>query len=272
MNMFFVWSGRKIKKYVFLLIALVFAVGVIYSERENISVFAPTEQPAAIYNVVTDNKVVALTFDISWGNKRVEPILEVLKEKNITQATFFISSLWAQTEPELVKKIQDAGFEIGSNGHKHEFYSKLENEEIHKQISTAHTILSNIVGEKPQLLRLPNGDFDKRVLRIASDLNYKVIQWNTDSMDWMNIGTEKIVDRVVSNAQPGDIILLHASDTVQQTHLALPAIVEQLRTKGYEFASVSNLLTQTEVQGKPVQDKTTFNKIDVNSFSSSMTN
>lgn len=251
MNSFFVISGKKIKKYFFLAVALVFAIGVIYTERDNITVFAP-QQPVAIYNVPTEQNVVALTFDISWGDKRLEPILEVLKEKDVKSATFFVSSLWSQQHPELVKKIQEAGYEIGSHGHKHDNYSTLTEDEIRSQISTAHNIISDVTGTSPNLIRLPNGDFDKRVLKIASELQYQVIQWDTDSMDWLSIGTEKIADRVISRAHPGDIILMHASDSAKQTHLALPIIIDQLREKGYSFLSVSELLTQTETQGRSV--------------------
>lgn len=254
MNMFYVLNGKKLKKYFFIAIAFVFSIGIIYAERDNITVFAP-QQPAAIYSVPTDKNVVALTFDISWGDKRLEPILQVLKDKNIKQATFFLSSVWSQSHPELVQKIQEAGFEIGSHGHKHDYYSKLEDEEIRKQITTAHNILSDITGKQPNLIRLPNGDFDKRVLKIAEELNYKVIQWDTDSLDWMRIGTDKIVNRVVTRTHPGDIILLHASDSATQTHEALPAIIDQLRAKGYEFASVSELIAGTVAQGDPVKDK-----------------
>ncbi|GKU76670.1 polysaccharide deacetylase family sporulation protein PdaB [Paenibacillus sp. L3-i20] len=254
MNGFYVMNGKKIKRYFFIAIALVFSIGIIYAERDNITVFAP-QQPAAIYSVPTDKKVVALTFDISWGDKRAEPIIEVLKEKKITQATFFLSSPWSQAHPELVKKIQDAGYEIGSHGHKHDFYSKLTEEEIRKQISTANTILTDLTGKKPNLIRLPNGDFDKRVLRIAEELQYTVIQWDTDSLDWMNIGTDKIVNRVVTRTHPGDIILMHASDSVTQTHIALPTIIDQLRGDGYDFVTVSQLISQTDAQGNTVQDK-----------------
>lgn len=256
MNVFYVLNGRKLKRYFLIAIAVVFSVGVIYAERDNISVFAP-QQPAAIYSVPTEKKVIALTFDISWGDKRTEPILNVLKEKNVTDATFFLSSQWSQAHPEIVKKIQEAGFEIGSHGHKHDHYSKLSDEEIHKQIQTAHTILSDITGKQPNLIRLPNGDFDKRVLRIAEELQYKVIQWNTDSLDWLNLGTEKIINRVVTKAHPGDIILLHASDSAKQTHMALPVIIDQLHEKGYEFVTVSKLISQTDIQGNSVQDKRT---------------
>ncbi|MBH5320756.1 polysaccharide deacetylase family sporulation protein PdaB [Paenibacillus sp. GSMTC-2017] len=259
MNVFYVMNGKKIKRYFFIAIALVFSIGIIYAERDNITVFAP-QQPAAIYSVPTDKKVVALTFDISWGDKRAEPILEVLKEKKITQATFFLSSPWSQSHPELVKKIQDAGYEIGSHGHKHDFYSKLTEEEIRKQITTANTILTDLTGKKPSLIRLPNGDFDKRVLRIAEELKYTVIQWDTDSLDWMNIGTEKIVNRVVTRTHPGDIILMHASDSVTQTHIALPAIIDQLRGDGYDFVNVSQLISQTDAEGNAVQDKVSSTK------------
>ncbi|OBZ15282.1 MULTISPECIES: polysaccharide deacetylase family sporulation protein PdaB [Bacillales] len=267
MNVFYVLNGRKLKRYFLITIALVFSVGIIYAERDNITVFAP-QQPAAIYSVPTDKKVVALTFDISWGEKRAEPILNVLKEKNIKQATFFLSSPWSQSHPDIVKKIQEAGFEIGSHGHKHDNYSKLSDEEIRKQITTAHTILSDVTGKQPNLIRLPNGDFDKRVLRIAEELQYKVIQWDTDSLDWMNIGTDKIINRVVTRAHPGDIILFHASDSVKQTHEALPTVIDQLRDKGYDFVTVSDLITQTEIDGKAVQDKTssTFPQLDAAEF------
>ncbi|XEC94585.1 polysaccharide deacetylase family sporulation protein PdaB [Paenibacillus tarimensis] len=254
MNLFYVINGRKVKQYVLIAFALIFAAGVVYAERDNITVFSP-EQPAAIYSVPTDKKIVALTFDISWGDKRTEPILNVLKEKGVTDATFFLSSAWSKSHPEIVKKIVSAGYEIGSHGHKHENYSQLSDDEIRKQIRTAHAILSEVTGKSPELIRLPNGDFDKRVLRIAQELNYKVIQWDTDSMDWMNIGTDKIINRVVSKAHPGDIILMHASDSSKQTHEALPVIIDQLRDKGYEFVTVSKLIHQTEVQGNTVKDK-----------------
>ncbi|MUT68229.1 polysaccharide deacetylase family sporulation protein PdaB [Paenibacillus sp. NEAU-GSW1] len=256
MNFFYVLNGRKIKRYFLLTIALAFSIGVIYAERDNITVFSP-QQPAAIYSVPTEKKVIALTFDISWGEKRTEPIINVLKEKGVTQATFFLSSTWSQSHPDIVKKIIDAGYEIGSHGHKHDNYSKLSDDEIRTQIQTAHSILSDITGKQPNLIRLPNGDFDKRVLRIAEELNYKVIQWDTDSMDWMDIGTDKIINRVVTRAHNGDIILMHASDSAKTTHEALPVIIDELRSKGYEFVSVSELISQTETDGRAVKDKTT---------------
>jgi peptidoglycan/xylan/chitin deacetylase (PgdA/CDA1 family) len=61
--------------------------------------------------------------------------------------------------------------------------------------------------------------------------------------------------------------LMHASDSSKQTHEALPVIIDQLRAKGYEFVTVSELLAHTEVNGAPVQDKTTLKPIKDVSFS-----
>jgi polysaccharide deacetylase family sporulation protein PdaB len=249
---FLILSGKKLKQYAIIITAALFTVGVVYAEKDNISVFS--SEPSAIYSVETDQKVIALTFDISWGEKRTEPILQVLEEHGLKKATFFLSSPWSQLHPEIVKKIVDAGYEIGSHGHKHKNYSTFSDEEIRTQIRTAHQILTDLTGQEPNLIRMPNGDFDKRVLRIADELNYKVIQWDTDSHDWMNKGVDYIINRVVSKAHPGDIVLLHASDSCKQTHLALPSIIKQLRDKGYRFVTVSELIALAELKHEEVRD------------------
>ncbi len=254
MNFFYVVNGRKLKRYFIIGIAILFSIGVVYVEKDHISVFSYSE-PSAIYSVVTDKKVISLTFDISWGEKRAEPILKILQDKGVKKATFFLSSPWSSSHPEIVKKIVDAGYEIGSHGHKHVNYSQLSNEDIRKQIQTAHGVLSEMTGKTPNLIRMPNGDFDKRVLQVANDLGYKVIQWDTDSHDWMNKGADNIIQRVVSKAHPGDIVLLHASDSCKQTHLALPTIIDELTAKGFEFATVSEMLQLTELKGTKVPDQ-----------------
>ncbi|MGG1555940.1 polysaccharide deacetylase family sporulation protein PdaB [Paenibacillus ferrarius] len=254
MNYFFVFNASKFKQYVFIALAVVFAAAIVYSEQSHVSVFMNSE-PSAIYSVQTEKKVIALTFDISWGEERAEPIVKTLKENGVSEATFFLSSPWSKAHPEIVDQIKKAGFEIGSHGNDFTNYSKLDDEEIRKQISTAHSILTELIGKEPSLIRLPNGDFDKRVLRIADDMGYSVIQWDTDSQDWLNKGVDTLINRVVNKAHPGDIVLLHASDASLQTNEALPVIIKQLRDKGYQFVTVSDLIKQTEVDTVPVEDQ-----------------
>ncbi|RYD06880.1 hypothetical protein N752_01765 [Desulforamulus aquiferis] len=51
---------------------------------------------------------------------------------------------------------------------------------------TAHEKIKEVTGVEPNLIRTPNGDWNDMVLTTAEELNYKVIQWSTDSLDWKN--------------------------------------------------------------------------------------
>ncbi|MCS1352601.1 polysaccharide deacetylase family sporulation protein PdaB [Mechercharimyces sp. CAU 1602] len=254
MNFFLVLSGKRLKRSLIAVVSLLFAAGIFYVEQKDIQVFLPLESgPVAIYSVDTSDKVIALTFDISWGEERAAPILEVLKENEIKKATFFLSSPWAESHPDIVKSIGDMGYEIGSHGHRHTNYSTLEEQEIRTEIMKAHQALTHLTGKEPKLIRFPNGDFDKRVLKTADQLGYTTIQWDTDSRDWMNPGKEKIIQRVTSKAHPGDIILMHASDSSKQTAEALPEIIRTLRSQGYTFVTVSELISGAEADVNPVE-------------------
>jgi polysaccharide deacetylase family sporulation protein PdaB len=253
MNFFLVLSGKRLKRGILLIVALLFAAGIFYAENKNMQVFMPIDPgPSAIYSINTNKKQIALTFDISWGEERTGPILDVLEQKGLKKATFFLSSPWAESHPDLVKRIVDTGYEIGSHGHRHDNYSSYNEGQIRTQIGKADQILTKLTGKKPTLIRFPNGDFDKRVLSIAKEMGYTTIQWDTDSLDWMNPGKEKIVKRVLSKVHPGDIILMHASDSCRQTHEALPEIIDALRAKGYQFVTVSELIAGSQVDTKAV--------------------
>lgn len=252
MKYMLVIGPQRLKQAMIIGTSLLLAILLGYAERETITAFSTSDTaPHAIYKVDTKEKKIALTFDISWGETRAEPILNILKEKNV-KATIFLSSAWSQRHPELVKRIKEDGHEIGSHGHKHDFYSKYSDEEIRRQIRLADSILTDLAGKKPTLIRMPNGDFDKRVLKIADSLGYSVIQWDTDSQDWTNPGKDVIIANVLSKAHPGDIVLMHASDSSKETHLALPVIIDKLRAQGYALVTVSELITGTDVKSEEV--------------------
>lgn len=205
------------------------------------------EPAAAIYKVTTTQKVLALTFDISWGEKSPGPILDILQQKHVTKATFFLSGPWVSHHVEIAKRIKSMGFEIASHGWMHKNFSEFPDSWIREQVTKAGQSIYDVTGVKPTMIRTPNGDLNPRVIATLTRMHYKVIQWNTDSRDWMNPGVEVIKERVLTKAIPGDIILLHASDSCKQTHLALPAIIDGLRAKGFQFATVTELLSGAQI-------------------------
>ncbi|BCJ87296.1 polysaccharide deacetylase family sporulation protein PdaB [Effusibacillus dendaii] len=254
MNIIWSFQWKQGKRVAILAIAMLLFVGVLYSEAGFGKIGAlPTitpSSPGAIYKVDTDQKVVALTFDISWGEKTPGPVLDVLDKKGLTKATFFLSGPWTATHTDIAKRIKSMGFEIGSHGNLHKNFSEYSNEWIDDQVKKAEASIYDVTGVKTKLIRTPNGDFNKRVLEKLHSMGYTTIQWDTDSLDWKNPGVDAIVNRVLSKAHPGDIILMHASDSCKQTVEALPRIIDGLRAKGYQFVTVSELIAGTNAKSK----------------------
>jgi polysaccharide deacetylase family sporulation protein PdaB len=253
MNFIWIWNGKKIKQYMIVVIAAFFTAGILYVERSQITVFSPTAEATAIYKAETNEKKIALTFNISWGEEKATEILDVLKEHEINNATFFLSASWAERHPDIVERIVKDGHEIGNHGYRYENYPQWEDDKIRKDIQRAHQTLFDLTNKTPKLLRPPNGNFDKRVLKIAEAQKYKLVHWSVDSKDYGNPGIEQIITNVMSNVTGGDIVLFHASDRVKQTQKALPPIIDKLRNKGYDFVSVSELIAGTEAKSSEIK-------------------
>ncbi|AFM00811.1 putative xylanase/chitin deacetylase [Desulfitobacterium dehalogenans ATCC 51507] len=219
---------------------------VVLAYRENvISVFSNKLKP--VYSAEVTTNEIGLTFDISWGEKTPEPILDILKEKGV-KATFFLSSPWASKHEDLVKRMVADGHEIASHGNRHVDLNTLSPGEIEREIMTAHEVLQHITGQKISLLRPPNGAYDNKLISVSQRLGYQVIQWSVDSLDWKRPGPEAVIRNVLNGlpnghgARPGDIILFHASDSAPDTIKALPVVIDQLIAKNYQLVPVGQLL------------------------------
>lgn len=202
-----------------------------------------------MFYVSTPNRRLSLTFDISWGTQTLPLVLPVLAENNV-KATFFLSGPWAQRHPHLVRDIVQAGHEIASHGHRHDNLSRFDRAYIANNLSTAHRILVEVSGQTPRFFRPPNGDYDDLVVTTARELGYETVIWSVDSLDWRNPGVEFIIDRVLKQAFRGAIILFHASDSAQATHLALPRVITGLRAAGYSLVTLGELVAG----GTPARD------------------
>ncbi|UWG95615.1 polysaccharide deacetylase family sporulation protein PdaB [Dehalobacter sp. DCM] len=243
------------RKILGLFLAILVLVGIVaVNKDEVISVVSKSLKP--IYSVKTETQQIALTFDISWGEKNVIPILDILKKENV-KATFFLSSPWAEKEADLVRRITAEGHEIGSHGRRHVDMNTLSEGILISELNTAKQTLENLSGQKITLLRPPNGAYDNGVISTANALGYRVIQWSVDSLDWKRPGSEAIINYVINGrsknkgASPGDIILFHASDSAPDTPEALPTILKTLKEKGYELVPVGTLLNNAQESWPP---------------------
>ncbi|MDZ5672650.1 polysaccharide deacetylase family sporulation protein PdaB [Bacillus stercoris] len=254
MNHFYVWHIKRVKQLIIILIAAFAAASFFYIQRAvPLPVFSTDTGPKAIYKGETDSKDISLTFDISWGDERAEPILNTLKANGIKNATFFLSASWAERHPDTVARIVKDGHQIGSMGYSYKNYANLESSEIKKDINRAQTAFEKLGVKDIQLLRPPTGQFNKNVLKVAKQYNYTVVHYSVNSQDWTNPGVEKIIDNVTKQVSGGDIILLHASDSAKQTEEALPDIIHQLKEKGLKNVTVGDLIANSDAKSAEVK-------------------
>ena len=75
---------------------------------------------------------------------------------------------------------------------------------------------------------------------VKNSINYSLILWNIDSLDWKSRDEKQSVPLVMNSVQDGDIILLH--DIHSTTVPAVEKIVSQLEEQGYQMVTVSQLL------------------------------
>lgn len=204
--------------------------------------------PMAIAGTRTEHKVVALTFDHSWGNKFTPSILDSLKSHDV-KVTFFIMGPWATKFPEVAQRMVAEGHEIGSHGFRHENYGDMGPDWVKNDIQKAHDQIKEITGVEATLIRPPNGHYSSKSLQAAHELKYRTIIWNVDSLDWKNPGRDVIIERVMKRLKPGAIILMHASDTPVQTADALPILLNKIKAEGYKIVTVGELLSQYSEKG-----------------------
>ncbi|SDK57180.1 polysaccharide deacetylase family sporulation protein PdaB [Sediminibacillus albus] len=253
MEHFYVLKWNRWKRWAFIMIAALFSAFILWIDSEStLSVFSSKESPAALSKGNDQDPDIALTFNISWGNEKVEPILEQLK-KHKAKATFFLSGEWAERHPEIVDKIAEDEHEIGMLGYRYKSYLSQEKEQVRKDLTYAKEVFRKLGYPETKLLRTPSGHFNKEILAMAEELGFKVIQWNVNPQDWKNPGEQNIIDNILKNTANGDIILLHASDSVKQTPSALETVLPGLKNKGFHYVTISELIARTEAESEAIE-------------------
>jgi len=98
-------------------------------------------------------------------------------------------------------------------------------------------------GYTPCVFRPPYGDTDSAVQKVARSLGLATVTWNVDPSDYLQPGTSTIERRVLSEVQPGSIIISHDGGGPRgQTLAAYPAIIAALRRRGYGIVTIPQLL------------------------------
>ena len=197
----------------------------------------------------TSSKAVALTFDDGDDGANIQSILAILADNNI-KSTFFITGKAAEDHPSLIKAIANAGMEIGNHSYSHPDFTTISYSSMQSQLSTTDSILVNLTGRSTKpYFRPPYGAYNSTVLQAVGDAGYtKTIYWTIDTIDWDGRSAYDVYTKVLNNATPGAIVLMHAGSG-SNTKYALQTMIDGLRSMGYSFATVSGILSGTSSGG-----------------------
>lgn len=252
MGRFYTFKVHHWKRWAIIIILAFFtAVFLLLEQNSSFSVLS-ANKPTALTKGNDDKSDIALTFNISWGEEKVYDILRELEETGV-QATFFVSGEWAERHPEILEDISEGEHELGMLGYRYKSYMDQDIDQVKKDLTEAKNIFEKLGYEDMTLLRPPNGHFNEEIIDLAEDRGLNVIHWNVNPFDWKNPGSDKITDAVMKQTENGDIILMHASDSVKQTAESLKTILTGLENKGFTFVSVSELMNQAQAESEEIK-------------------
>lgn len=202
-------------------------------------------QPGPVLNEV------ALTFDDGPTPYSSPPIISYLEQTH-TPATFFVLGQYVKLWPYLVQREWRDGFAVGIHTWDHPMMTTLsqarQNQEFSETISALHQALG--ADACFWFWRPPYGDYNGAVLQTARSFGLTTIMWNDDPADWSRPGTQAIANRVLAQAGPASIILMHDGPALRdQTAAALPLILAGLRARGLKPVTIPQLLADEQYPG-----------------------
>jgi cellulose synthase/poly-beta-1,6-N-acetylglucosamine synthase-like glycosyltransferase/peptidoglycan/xylan/chitin deacetylase (PgdA/CDA1 family)/spore germination protein YaaH len=210
--------------------------------------------------------LLALTFDDGPDPRWTPAILDILKRENVP-ATFFIIGKNGQAYPDLVRRIANEGHELGNHSFTHPNLGEIPLSLTELELNATQRLIESEVGRSTVLFRPPffgDAEADKpqevEPAIVAQQLGYIMVGVRIDPDDWqLPVTADQIVKRTIDRAMDsnpetrGEVILLHDSggDRVA-TIEALPALIHELKARGFRFVPVSELAGLTRDQVMPV--------------------
>ena len=226
-------------------------------------------------------KLIALTFDLCEQPREIAGyqggIVDFLRAQGV-KATFFAGGKWLMTHPQRAQQLMsDPLFEIGNHSWDHRNLRMANGEELTRSIGAPQAAYRQLRDDletrqcrRPgdsvaahrhaageiALFRFPYGACDAKSLEAVAARGLTPIQWDVAAGDPSQSATAPLmIAEVVSRVRPGSIVIFHANGRGWHTPEALPEIVARLKQRGYEFATVGELLKA----GRPVIEPRCYN-------------
>ncbi|HZK42778.1 MAG TPA: polysaccharide deacetylase family protein [Syntrophomonadaceae bacterium] len=198
-----------------------------------------------IYQGNTGEKLVAISVNVDWGEEHIPAMLEEFKRYD-AQATFYVTGLWAEKNPDMLKKIDKAGHSIQNHSYKHVHFNTLSQTDAINQIKKAEDIIYNIIEKRTKFFSSPYGEQSRQIMTAVSSINYDLIMWSIDTIDWQKPTPDMIIKRVLNKIHNDAIILMHPTEPTVQ---ALPEMLNSIKEQGYKMVTIDKILVEKDGTG-----------------------
>ncbi|MGW2049923.1 polysaccharide deacetylase family protein [Streptomyces sp. NPDC001858] len=188
-------------------------------------------------------KCIALTFDAGPGKDTPE-LLDILKREKVHATFFLLGKNHVLKYPQTVRRLADEGHEVANHTWSHPRLDTLGKDAIRDELTRTQDAIAEITGEKPTLMRPPQGRTNENVAAVTKELGLSQVLWTTTAKDYSTTDSALITKRTLDQAGRDGIILLH--DIYDGTVPAVPGIIAELKKRGYTFVTVSELLHPAE--------------------------
>ena len=187
-------------------------------------------------SMVREAPQIAITFDDGPSAECTGRLLDGLEERGV-KATFFLIGENAERYPNLVKREYEEGHLIGNHTYHHVEITKVSDEKAREEIELTDQVICSITGEHVEYMRPPFGLWQRD---LELEIEVMPVMWTIDPLDWTTENVDEIVNKVVTEAEENDIILMH--DCYGSSVDAALRIIDILQKKGYEFVTVDQLI------------------------------
>ncbi|MGM0501156.1 MAG: polysaccharide deacetylase family protein [Bacillota bacterium] len=209
-------------------------------------------QQKTVYSKGPATLKVALTFDDGPDPLYTPQVLDVLKEYN-APSTFFLLGERVAEYPKITKRIINEGHTIGNHSWSHPDLTKLNDQQLSTEVLDTEKIIEDTTNKETALLRPPYGFISNNVITKLKKMDYKIIHWSIDSLDWQAKKKEEVLTKTIPYLNQGAIILFHSAggrgQNLTPTIKALPLIIDKLRANNIELVTVDQLLSISAYRG-----------------------
>ena len=226
---------KKWYRLVALAVALLFVVSAPTHAGAAQVVFADTSDKP-VWRVMTDEKLIALTFDDGPHRVYTKKLLDGLRERGV-KASFFLVGENIPGNEELVRQMAKDGHLIGVHCMAHVDLARQPIEKSVEEIRETADWIEAVTGKRPEYIRPPYGSWSTE---LQERVSMTPVFWDVDTLDWKSRNTARIVKHICKNAAVHTVVLMH--DAYQTSVDAALETIDSLTAEGFTFVTIEECL------------------------------